>query len=311
MGSAPMWRWAPALALALAVGGCGEPEQAASEAARADGGPAQPAATVTATGERGYVAVITAREATDVAAELAGRVKAVHVTLGDHIDAGQLMAELDDRPVREALTIAQANQRAARAALDQARVEVDEAARRLETERALMARGTTSQAELDNATFAHEKALAARARVEAELAEKGAQVTTLQSRLAQTRVTAPYAGTVSVRYLDPGAIVSAGTPLIRLIASDELWVKFAVPSQDSQRVAVGQRVAVDIEPAALTVDAVVRHVAPALEPASQMIFAEAELVLGDDHSAQVKAGQAARVRPPARAAARPSAPPAE
>jgi hypothetical protein len=46
----------------------------------------------------------------------------------------------------------------------------------------------------------------------------------------------------------------------------------------------------------MMVNAVVRHVAPELEPASQMIIAEAELTLDDAQRAQIKAGLAARVR---------------
>jgi hypothetical protein len=53
---------------------------------------------------------------------------------------------------------------------------------------------------------------------------------------------------------------------------------------------------VDIETASLPVDAVVRHVAPELEPASQMIIAEAELALDEQTRDRIKAGLAARVR---------------
>lgn len=276
---------------------CGDRDQAAQVPAGAHdaGTPAAAPRLPHARRDRGYVAVIAAREATDVATELAGRVAAMHVQLGDQVTAGQLVATLDDRTAREDLAVAVAAQRAAEAVLSSARVEVEETARVLETERALQAQGTTSRADLDRASFAHDKALAVRAQAEAALAEQSARVSQLRARLEHTRLAAPFAGTVSMRYLDPGAIVAPGTPMIRLIASDELWVKFAVPSEDARLVAVGDRVIVEVEPAGIAVGGVVRNVAPELEPASQMIIAEADLALDQAQRSLVKAGQAARV----------------
>jgi RND family efflux transporter MFP subunit len=296
--------------LALAwLAGCDERAAGPARAARADAGDlTAPAADLPHVRSRdGYVAVIAARDAADVATELGGLLAAVHVQLGDPVQAGQLIATIDDRIAREDLAVAVAAQRATQAARDSARVEVEETASRLETERALAAQGTTARAELDRATFAHEKARAALQRAEAALAEQSARASQLRARVTSARIEAPYAGTVSVRYLDAGATVAPGTPIIRLIASDELWVKFAVPSEDAADIRPGAPVVVEIESAGVTVDAVVRHVAPELEPASQMIIAEAELAR--DGQAQgagiIKAGQAARVRPGARPAPAP------
>jgi RND family efflux transporter MFP subunit len=248
----------------------------------------------------GYVAVIAARGAADVATEVGGQIAAVNVELGDRVPAGQLIATIDDRIAREDLAVAVAAQRAAQAARDSARVEVEETASRLETERSLAAQGTTARADLERAVFAHEKARAAAQRAEAALAEQMARVTQLRARVTSARVEAPYAGTVSMRYLDPGATVAPGTPIIRLIASDELWVKFAVPSEDAAYISAGTPVVVEIESASIRVDAMVRHVAPELEPASQMIIAEAELALDEQTRDRVKAGLAARVHLAAR-----------
>jgi RND family efflux transporter MFP subunit len=297
-------RSAVLLGLALLASGCSGRDAVTPAAGQRDAGGRVAAADVPDSPYRrpraGYVAVIAARDTADVATELGGQIAAVHVTLGEAVKAGQLIATIDDRIAREDLAVAVAAQRAAQAARDSARVEVEETRTRLETERALAAQGTSARAELDRATFAHEKAKAALDRAEAALAEQAARVSQLRARLASARIEAPYAGTVSVRYLDPGATVAPGTPILRLIASDELWVKFAVPSEDARAIRVGEPVTVEVETAGIVVDAVVRHVAPELEPASQMIIAEAELALDAQARGQIKAGQAARVRRAAR-----------
>jgi RND family efflux transporter MFP subunit len=291
----------PGLAL---LAGCSDPETGPVRTGRRDAGDLTAAAPdlphVRSPG--GYVAVIAARDAADVATELGGQIAAVHVQIGDQVQAGQLIATIDARIAREDLAVAVAAQRAAQAARDSARVEVEETASRLETERSLAAQGTTARAELDRANFAHEKARAASQRAEAALAEQTARVSQLRARVTSARLEAPYAGTVSVRYLDAGATVAPGTPIIRLIASDELWVKFAVPSEDAGAIHTGAPVVVEIETGDLAVDGVVRHVAPELEPASQMIIAEAELALDEQTRGRIKAGQAARVRLTARPA---------
>lgn len=291
----------PALVCALALPGCSDDAPPPLPPAARDAGARVPAPARPHAGARsGYVAVIAARDSADVATELGGRIAAVHVELGDRVEPGQLIATIDDRIAREELAVAAAAQRAAEAARDSARVEVEETRTRLETERALAAQGTTAKAELDRAAFAHDKARAAYQRAEADLSEQAARVSQLRARVTSTRILAPYAGTVSMRYLDPGATISPGTAIIRLIASDELWVKFAVPSEDGHLIRVGEPVTVHVETSGIVVNAIVRHVAPELEPASQMIIAEAELAIDDAQRAQIKAGQAARVRRPKR-----------
>lgn len=295
------------LGAALSAGlllGCAAEEPAATPPAATESSERAALADPVLPGARGYVAVIAARDATDVSTELSGRVSDIHVQLGDRVDAGQLLATIDDRIAREELAVAQATQRAAQATRDTARVELAEAEGNLERERALAAQGTSAQADLERAGFALDKAKAALARAEAALSEQNARLGQLRARVGSARITAPYAGTVSMRYVDPGTTVAPGTAIVRLIASDDLWVKFAVPSDDAARLVVGQRVRVEVEPVRVAVEAVVRHIAPELEPASQMIVAEAKLDdavseiqpdTGTGRVAALKAGQAARV----------------
>src|SRR5690606_6798603 len=103
------------------------------------------------------------------------------------------------------------------------------------------------------------------------------RVQQLERALEETVITAPFAGTVSIRYADPGALVTRGAPVVRLIASDELWVRFAVPAEEAERYRVGDPVSVVLEPDDQQAEAVVRRIAPDLDPVTQMVLAEAEL----------------------------------
>ena len=75
-------------------------------------------------------------------------------------------------------------------------------------------------------SFAGPKVMTARAAV----AEKSARVKQLRSALNDLELRAPFDGTVSLRYVDAGAVVGPTTPIVRLINPDNLWVRFAIPT---------------------------------------------------------------------------------
>src|SRR5690606_28349819 len=62
----------------------------------------------------------------------------------------------------------------------------------------------------------------------------------LAQGLAQTQVLAPFDGAIAQRYLDPGAIVQPGTPILRMVADGNLRVRFRAPESALSLVDVGQ-----------------------------------------------------------------------
>lgn len=261
----------------------------------------------------GFVGVITAQDESDVSSKLQGELATVDVRLGDSVEAGDLIATIDDRNIREELAIADAAARSARARISQARVEVEEARQQLAIEQRAFAQGSSSKKQVVEAEFRLKKAVASSDRTEADLGEQRARVSQLRRRLDDAKITAPFAGTVSLRHLDPGAIVQPGQPIVRLITSHELWAKFAVPGDAAPGLSVGQTVDVDIESLGVTVEGTIRQIAPELEPSSQMIIVEAELQIPAELDGRVQSGLVARVKVKKKRAegAPPATPPAE
>ena len=291
-----------AVAACALVAACGPGERDAAPA-RA-GGPVasrqvtRPRAAVPAPSGRGFIGVVIAREQADLAARQAGEVVEVRVRLGDRVEPGQVLVRLDERPIREAHAIARAELSAAQAEGERARAELAEARDRLARRRAL--HGSVAQEELNAAGYAVDKAGAMRDRARAAVAHQRARLGQLARQLADATITAPFAGAVAMRYIDPGVVVEAGTPLVRLIAADRPWVRFAVPAEQRAVMAPGARVSVAIESPALQgqpVEAVVRHIAPALDPSSQMFLVEAELAPSAQQAERIHPGLAARIRP--------------
>jgi multidrug resistance efflux pump len=107
-------------------------------------------------------------------------------------------------------------------------------------------------------------------------------------------VLAPLTGKVALSHVQTGERVVEGQPIVRLISSDELFVKFAIPADKAGTLAPGSTVDVVFETAGIKTSAVVRHVAPELDPIAQMIVADADLV---DAPAQLQSGMVCRIRP--------------
>ncbi|MEX1369456.1 MAG: efflux RND transporter periplasmic adaptor subunit [Nannocystaceae bacterium] len=245
----------------------------------------------------GYVGVVIAGDKSDVGPPIAGEVMAVHVRPGDYVEAGDPIATLDARRAEEDLRMTKATLRSEKAALGEAEVDREEAASRLAQTEALVKAGAASQGEVEDARFQHRRAKAAEARVAAIVAQWTTKRGQLERQLADTELRAPFSGTVAERYVDPGGMAGPGEPVIRLISSDALWVRFAVPPRDLEGLAVGTIVSTTLEGSSLSIEATVRQIAPETDPASQLVFVDALLDLDERQRASIQAGSASWVRP--------------
>jgi RND family efflux transporter MFP subunit len=228
--------------------------------------------------EGGFIGVLTPRDSAEVAAPFTSTIASIDVKLGDHVDKGQPIARFDERSLREELAIATAALRAKQAEVAQAGVELRAAHAALDREQRALKDNVVSQAEVAAAEFADSKAGMQVTRVAAAAEEQRAKIAQLQARLVDTHLLAPLAGRVALLYAQAGGRVEEGRPVLRIITSDELFVKFAIPATLVGTVAAGDEVEVVIAQQGVRTKGLVRHVAPELDPVAQMILADAELV---------------------------------
>ena len=176
-------------------------------------------------GEIASFGVVEALEEVDVAAELSGTVKAVHIREGDPVQSGQLLLELDDQ--KKQLALDQANQ-----AVQRAKATLEEARRRLKRRKDLAERESVSREVLDNAQLNVDGAAAAfqQAVASRQLAER---------ELADTRIYSPTDGVVDVRAVEEGESVQAGASLVKLQAVHGLRMQAWVSEADISNVHPG------------------------------------------------------------------------
>lgn len=253
---------------------------------------ARPAA---ATVDKGFTGVIVAHESVDIVPKSSGRLKELLVRLGDHVARDTVVARIDAVSARQDLRMAEASLRSSQADLDKATVEASQAHERAERRSPEAARGEKlfSQEEMSDARYQDQLAGPRVMTARAAVAEKSARVQQLRAALNDLDLRAPFDGTVSLRYVDRGAVVGPTTPILRLINSADLWVRFAIPEERAPSIAPGQqlRVAVDT---VTDVSAVVEKVAPEVDAASRMIIAEAKIDVPQQWKARVRPGLAAR-----------------
>jgi HlyD family secretion protein len=211
---------------------------------------------------------------------VAGRLQAMHFEEGDTVAAGDVLASLDDRPMRESLAVAEARVLEAQARLDrfntgsrpqeieqaQARVTEAEAAlgnaqQELRRQQELMKAGLSSQRLLDTAVANHDQAEARLkankqalglsvegfrkeeiAEAQAGLVAAQAQRDQVQTQIDDAQLSAPSAGIIQTRVREPGAMISVGAPVYTLSLTETIYVRAYVSESRLGKVVPGSTV---------------------------------------------------------------------
>ncbi|MEO6742718.1 MAG: efflux RND transporter periplasmic adaptor subunit [Chthoniobacteraceae bacterium] len=211
-----------------------------------------------------------------------GYVRRWLVDIGAHVEKDQLLAELDTPEVERDL----AQGRAELAQADAARALAETTAKRW-TE--MLAAKTISRQETDEkvADLALKKATVEAGR---------AKVQRLEEMLGFNKITAPFAGTVTMRTLDVGQLVNAGAgrELFRIAQADKLRVFVRVPQNYARAMKTGQIADLTLtEIAGRTFEAKVVRTAGTLDAASRTLLTELEV---DNAKGELFAGSYAQVR---------------
>jgi HlyD family secretion protein len=156
-----------------------------------------------------------------------GRVAAIYVEAGDHVKAGQLLAQVDESILKPQVDRLAASLEEAKANSGLATAEYGRA-------QGVEAAGALSKEDI-------EKRRAAAVTAAAEVKVAAAQLAEYQARLAHTQVRAPVDGVVLTRAAEVGQIVTpGGNAMFRLARGSEVEMRALVAEQDMSSLHVGQ-----------------------------------------------------------------------
>jgi RND family efflux transporter MFP subunit len=190
-----------------------------------------------------------------ISALVPGRVTMLKVAEGDSVAAGQLVAELDPRPLED-------QKRQAAAAVEQAKAALENAKLNLERTDRLFARGIAAGKEAEDAR-------AQQAAAEAALESARAGLDTAARQL-ERRVASPIAGVVVKRLVNVGEQVdgTAAQPLLEVANLAVLELAANVPSEHLGAIHQGQAVEITSDAYREVFPGTVVAIAPAVDPAT-------------------------------------------
>lgn len=250
------------LGLVLIVAGCQPVEQS-------DEGP-KPVAVEVLPVERGEVQSTTtlsgrieARADVPVPARLAAQVTAVKAKVGEFVEAGQALVELDKKDVLEqvrqakaALAIAEAAlppETGESAAVASVRVLMENAQADLQRMEYLWQQGAVSEQMLEGAraqavgaAAQYQAALDREKAARAQYEQAKAALALAHSQLDNTTITAPVSGVVASLQVKVGQMLSPGVVVANVVDMDQVQLKLNVSERDINKLTVGQTVKVRI-----------------------------------------------------------------
>jgi RND family efflux transporter MFP subunit len=206
----------------------------------------------------------------DVHAKVAGYIKRIYVDVGDHVKDGQTLAELEVPELAAQLSGTDAAVRKSREEIRRAQSDIERAQSVHSAAHSAYTRlkqaadsraGLVAQQELDDSQA---KDLEAEAQVSSTQAELSAAQQQLQMAEANERqytalssyshIVAPFAGVVTARFADTGALVAAGTssstqatPVVRLAQVSKLRLVLPIPESLAGQIHLGDAVKVHVQ----------------------------------------------------------------
>lgn len=228
-----------------------------------------------------------------ILARSTGYVKNRLVDIGDRVKAGQLLADIEAPELDQQVEQAEAALKQAQAAYDQTTANYDQGKSNLDLARVtaqrygnLASRGVVSRQENDQYQASYKSQQAQVASLDKAIAASKSAVASAEANLSRLRelqaykqVKAPFAGVVTVRNIDTGALINAGSTLLYRIAQiDTLRTYVNVPQGAADSVKVGQTAKLTVTnlPGRVFLGRVART-ANALDPATRTLLVEIQV----------------------------------
>jgi RND family efflux transporter MFP subunit len=206
----------------------------------------------------------------DVHAKVAGYIKVIYVDVGDHVKEGQTLAVLEVPELAAQLAGADAAVRRAKEEIGRAQGDFERAKSSHAVAHSAYSRlndaaktraGLVAQQELDDAQAKDLEAEAQVSSAKAALSAAQQELEVAQANQKQvsalsdyTRIMAPFAGVITNRYADTGALVAAGTststqaiPIVRIAQISVLRLVLPIPESVAAQIHLGDPVKVHVQ----------------------------------------------------------------
>lgn len=178
----------------------------------------------------------------DINTKVPGRLVELYVQEGMPVHKGDVLAQMDAREVNALNAAAQAKVGAAKAAKLQAEANLDQARRDLVRYEGLYREGAISRSMYENYVSKCDVLAAVYEQAEANVNATMEAFNQSSVNVDETVITAPFDGIVTTKYSEPGAMISAGMPIVAIQNPESNWVNFKVKETDLDKYELNREV---------------------------------------------------------------------
>jgi len=203
---------------------------------------------------------VLANESLEIKSEISGKITSIAFKEGAFVKKGSVLIQINDEEILAQLQKEKHNRK----------LNEDNEFR----QRKLLEKDAISQEEYDNALN--------------RLNTNAADVRLLEAQLAKTRITAPFDGTIGLRYVSEGAYLSPNTTIATLYNTTPAKIEFAIPSRYSTLVATGKEIYFKVEGDTLSYDGRVYAIEPRIDQDTRTLKLRA---LADNSKGRLLPGQ--------------------
>lgn len=186
-----------------------------------------------------------AKTQVDVGAQVSGQITKLYVKLGDHVNEGDLIAQIDKDKQQNDLDITKAQLESAKANLESKKIALDIATKQYQREQKLYTKKATSLENLENLKNTFYALKANVADLKAQTTQLEISLKNAQKDLAYTTITAPSKGEIINVAVEEGQTVNANqnTPsIVRLADLSEMEIRMQIAEADINKISVGKTV---------------------------------------------------------------------
>ncbi|MBO4317820.1 MAG: efflux RND transporter periplasmic adaptor subunit [Mailhella sp.] len=188
-------------------------------------------------------------EMIDVGAQVSGQIEKIYASLGQQVKKGDLLVTIESTKLQNTLNTERSKLESYKAQLNSRQTALVSAKSKYDRVRRLHSQNAASKESLEDATNSYASAQAAVTETEAMIRQAELAVSTAETNLGYTTITAPSDGTVVARLVEEGQTVNANqtTPtLLQIVDLTSMELDLEISEGDITRVKPGMPVSYTI-----------------------------------------------------------------
>jgi len=182
-------------------------------------------------------------EQVDIHPEVSGRVTKIFFTEGTHVKKGQLLVQLFDETIRATIQKSQAQKKLQQSILNR--------------QRQLLAIGGISRQDYET--------------TQSQIQSIDADIAFAEAQLRSTKILAPFDGTIGIRNISVGAVVSPATLISTIQQVQPLKMDFMIPDQYRKAIHNGKEVFFAIKGSLDTLSGTINAIDPGADPNTRTV----------------------------------------